>query len=108
MLINNSADLHFLAGWTHNMDKILLYDLNDCLQTCEHNLAPWSAQFFGLLAKTAEERESIIADCSGHFHVLIPSNCTASSAACFITAEAASKESEVSSLRGRAGNPTCC
>lgn len=90
------------------MDKILLYDLNDCLQTWEYNSAPWSAQFFGLLAETAEERESIIADCSGHFHMLIPSNCTASSAACFITAEAASEESEVSLLWVRVGNPTCC
>lgn len=90
------------------MDKILPYDLNDYLQTWEHNLAPWSAQFFSLLAETAEERESIIADCSGHFHMLIPSNCTASSAACFITAEAASKESEVSSLWVKAENPTCC
>lgn len=29
MLIKNSAGLPFLTGWTHDMDKILLYDLNN-------------------------------------------------------------------------------
>lgn len=71
------------------------------------NSAPRSVQFSGLLVETAEEREPITAACSGHFHVLVPSNCTASSAACFVTAEAASKESEVSLLWIGPGKPTC-
>lgn len=71
------------------------------------NSAPQSVQFLGPLVETAEEREPITAACSSHFHVLVPSNSPASSAACFVTAEAASQESEVFLLWIRPGKPTC-
>lgn len=63
------------------------------------------AELFGLLVETAEEREPVTAAWSSHFHVLVPSNCPASSAACCVTAEAASKESEVFLLWIRPGEP---
>lgn len=105
MLINNS-DLPFLRGRTHGMDQILLPDLTDSLQRGEHSSAPCAVRFSGLLEETAEERASLLADCSGPFRGLTPSNCPASSAAGFVAEEAASQETEVSLLQIRAGKPT--